>query len=308
MTINKKTTLKFPDEFFKEEVRCGYRVSVQTKKIWAIELDLLNELLKVCKKHNIQVCAFAGTILGAVRHQGFIPWDDDVDVALTRENYEKLLQVAPSEFKNQYFFQTFQTDPNYFFGYARLRNSLTTGIIVGNDRLDYNNGIYLDIFVLDGKVDDDALLKKQLKDRDKCTTLLNCYKMGYPSKNIIFRLIKYFLRFTYCNVVSYHKQVAKYEKIITKYNASSNKVALMTHPYSFIRKYWCYRDDLESIQWVSFENIQIPIPQNAKSLLANMYGDYMKFPPLEQRGTWHTGILEFDPDTPYQEYILKHKS
>ena len=167
MTINEKTTLKFPDEFFKEEVRCGYRVSVQTKKIWAIELDLLNELLKVCKKHNIKVCAFAGTILGAVRHQGFIPWDDDIDVALTRENYEKLLQVAPSEFKNQYFFQTIQTDPNYFFGYARLRNSLTTGIIVGNDRLDYNNGIYVDIFVLDGKVDDDALLKKQLKDRDK---------------------------------------------------------------------------------------------------------------------------------------------
>lgn len=308
MTINEKTTLKFPDEFFKEEVRCGYRVSVQTKKIWAIELDLLNELLKVCKKHNIKVCAFAGTILGAVRHQGFIPWDDDIDVALTRENYEKLLQVAPSEFKNQYFFQTIQTDPNYFFGYARLRNSLTTGIIVGNDRLDYNNGIYLDIFVLDGKVDDDALLKKQLKDRKKCTILLNYYKMGYPSKNIISRLIKYFLKFTYCNVVSYQKQIAKYEKIITKYNASSNKVALMTHPYNFIRKYWCYRDDLESIQWVSFENIQIPIPQNAKSLLANMYGDYMKFPPLEQRGTWHTGILEFDPDTPYQEYILKHKS
>lgn len=308
MTINEKTTLKFPEDFFEEEIRCGYKVSVRTKKIWAIELDLLNELLRVCKKHNIQVSAFAGTILGAVRHQGFIPWDDDVDVALTRENYEKLVQVAPSEFKNQYFFQTYQTDPNYFFGYARLRNSLTTGIIVGNDKLDYNNGIYLDIFVLDGKIEDAALLKKQLEDRNKCNILLNCYKMGYPSRNILSRLVKYFLRFTYCNLVSYKKQVAKYKKIITRYNSSSNKVALMTHPYSFIRKYWCYRDDLDSIQWVPFENIQIPIPKNAKSLLSNMYGDYMKLPPLEQRGAWHAGILEFDPDTPYQEYILKHKS
>lgn len=81
----------------------------------------------------------------------------------------------------------------------------------------------------------------------------------------------------------------------------------MTHPMGFIKKYWCTKEDIINLTWVGFENIQVPIPVNYDAILRNMYGDYMKFPPIDQRGMWHNGILEFDPDTPYLEYLKNNK-
>lgn len=305
MDINNKTTIQFSDDFFKEEDRCGYHVSTKLKKIWAIELDLLNELLKVCQKHDIQVCVFAGTILGAVRHHGFIPWDDDIDVALTRDNYDKLVKIAPFEFKNQYFFQTALNDRKFFLGYARLRNSLTTGLIKWNESPDYNNGIYIDVFVLDGIVDDMKKLQSQIKKRDNCEHLLKCYYMGSQSKKALVKMIKRILNKTYCKIVPYEDKVKEYDRIISKYTDATDKIGLMTHPMGFIKKYWCTKEDIINLTWVGFENIQVPIPVNYDAILRNMYGDYMKFPPIDQRGMWHNGILEFDPDTPYLEYLKK---
>ena len=83
----------------REEVRDEFLVTTERKKIWGVELQLLNELLRVCNKHNIKVYVFAGTLLGAVRHKGFIPWDDDADVCLLHDDYVKLCKVAPKEFK-----------------------------------------------------------------------------------------------------------------------------------------------------------------------------------------------------------------
>ena len=87
------------------------------------------------------------------------------------------------------------------------------------------------------------------------------------------------------------------------YNGATNRVGLMTHIPIFIEKYWCYQNDLDDIVMVPYENIMMPIPKEYDSILQNMYGDYMKYPPLEQRGGWHGDIIEFDPDTPYKEYF-----
>ena len=138
----------------------------KTKKIWAVELDLMNELLRVCNKYDIKIFAFGGTLLGAVRHHGFIPWDDDMDFCMDRANYNELLKHC-DEFKHPYFLQFAQSDEKYFFGYARLRNSNTTGIIEWNRSPDYNNGIYIDIFVLDGYLEDEKKVKKQIKKREQ---------------------------------------------------------------------------------------------------------------------------------------------
>ncbi len=301
-TIQDKLKLKFDDSFFDEEIRCDYKVTQKTKKIWAVELDLIAELLRVCNKFDIKVTAFAGTVLGAVRHKGFIPWDDDIDVCMDRENYKKLLSVA-NEFKSPYFFQTGYDDKEFFMGYARLRNSLTTGVVEWEKSPNYNSGIYLDIYVLDGYVEDDNLLKKQLADRFKIERKIRLYHWNH-SKGIK-RIVKMVLKPIVLIGRTYESLLQEYDQCITRYNDGTQRITLMTHIPSFLKKYWCYKSDLEEVIVVPFENIEIPISKNYDVLLNNAYGNYMEFPPIESRGKWHEDAIYFDPDLPYEEYYKK---
>ena len=103
---------KLPDGFLAPEDRDGYHIVEKQKKIWAVELDLLKEFFRVCRKYDIKAHVCLGTLLGAVRHKGFIPWDDDVDVWMTRAEFRRFESVAAREFSHPYFFQTLKTDPN----------------------------------------------------------------------------------------------------------------------------------------------------------------------------------------------------
>ena len=97
---------RLPENFLNEEVRCGYTIDAKHKRIWAVELDLLSEFQRICKAYQIKYFAFAGTMLGAVRHKGYIPWDDDLDVALTRTEFNIFCKVAQDELRFPYFLQT----------------------------------------------------------------------------------------------------------------------------------------------------------------------------------------------------------
>src|SRR3712207_3357568 len=99
-------THTMPDSFLEEEIRCGYRVSAQMKRVWAVELDLLAKFVDVCERHELRYFLDSGTLIGAIRHQGFIPWDDDIDVSMPRKDYDKLWEIAQTEFSYPYFFQT----------------------------------------------------------------------------------------------------------------------------------------------------------------------------------------------------------
>ena len=113
-----------PESFFREEVRCDYLVTEEYKKIWAVEIDLLLKLDSICRKHGLRYFLMYGSLLGAVRHGGFVPWDDDLDVIMPRDDYEKLQSLA-SEFEHPYFLQNPYTDSESFFSNTRLRNSNT---------------------------------------------------------------------------------------------------------------------------------------------------------------------------------------
>ena len=96
--MNTEGETLFQDSFTQPEIRCGYYVSDSMKKVWAIELDLIRKFVEVCDKHGLRYFMDGGTLLGAVRHQGFIPWDDDADMIMPREDYNKLWYVAAEEF------------------------------------------------------------------------------------------------------------------------------------------------------------------------------------------------------------------
>ena len=155
--------IHLPDGFLDEEIRNGYTISHEMKEIWAVELDLLVEFDRVCKENGLKYFASCGTKLGAVRHHGFIPWDDDVDVMMLRDEYDKLCKIAPQLFAYPYFFQTEETDKGSARGHAQLRNSKTTAILKSEARMcyKYNQGIFLDIFPLDNIPDDEKLFEEQ---------------------------------------------------------------------------------------------------------------------------------------------------
>lgn len=294
--------LQLPEHFLDEEVRCGYTVSTRLKKIWAVELDLLNELLRVCEKHKIKLCVFGGTLLGAVRHKGFIPWDDDLDVALRREDFDKLCAVAPQEFKHPYFLQTALSDRRYFFSYARLRNSDTTCVISGHGTPDYNNGIYIDVYVLEGYTDSRVkwYIQRwlQLVSVKFMTLYYQAKRRNNSLREILFRFPRPFIK-----MLKYQTLMSFHNKVIGLYTKSCSRIGLRDEMSKQAQRYWIYKDEIDDLIELEYEGIKVPAPRNYEAILSRIYGNFMVFPPEEQRGKWHSGSLTFDPDLPYLEYF-----
>ena len=142
---------KINPSFFREETRLGFHVTKDRKKIWAVGLDLLIMFDKFCKEKGLTYYIMFGTLLGAVRHQGFIPWDDDIDVVMPRSDYEKLIHNN-DPFPYPYFLQTPDTDKSYCQSHAKIRNSMTTAFnrITGYEG--FNQGMFLDVFQLDNYI------------------------------------------------------------------------------------------------------------------------------------------------------------
>ena len=119
------------------------------RRMQLLQLDMLVELDRVCREHNINYVIFCGTQLGAVRHKGYIPWDDDADIAMLRENYEKFKSYASELDPEVCFFQDHSTDPYYRWGYGKLRRTGTTFIRVGQEHIKCKTGLFIDVFPLD---------------------------------------------------------------------------------------------------------------------------------------------------------------
>lgn len=302
--------LKFPQSFFEEEVRSGYTVTREMKKIWAVELDMLAEFDRVCKKHNIIYFASGGTMLGAVRHRGFIPWDDDIDLMMRRDQYNKLCSIASEEFHHPYFFQTEYSDTGSLRGHAQLRNSETTGILKGeaNAHKQINQGIFLDIFPLDNVVDDEALFVKQerkaLRYRRICHHIAS-FSINYvPSKNRVKAMIKYLIHCMLPRKYSIRlmdKYYKKFEEECQRYNDRETKrFSSLSFQFSN-RQHIKYCADYAELIDMPFEFLSIPVGKGYEHALDVRYGEWRK-PVI---GTSCHGGVIFDTEKPYTEYIRK---
>lgn len=302
-----KLNLPLPEGFLQEEVRCEYTVSEQLKKIWAVQLDLLTELLRVCEKYDLKVFAAYGTLLGAIRHKGFIPWDDDMDLYMLRTDYDKLIEIGAAEFKEPYFLQTPLSDRDFFTAPVRLRNSNTTAKISFYDSPTFHSGIFIDIVVLEGYCSDDKKRLKQIKDRTWVEHFIHCYHADIRkqrlSKKIVYSFVQPLLR----KLVSYEWLIDKYHDVVTRYEDSEYVTCLYAAENEGDKWVYFPRSYFEKPIMKEFEFIQIPVPEQYEWILRNIYGDYNVFPPVEKRGIWHDGVIQFDPDTPWKEFIQKHQ-
>lgn len=307
--------INLPEHFLEEEVRNDYTVSSEMKKVWAVELDLLAELTRVCKEHDIEFWGAGGTMLGAARHSGFIPWDDDIDLMMTRENFNKLCSCAPTAFSEPYFFQTDETDPGSLRGHAQLRNSKTTGVLKSEycEQLPFNQGIFIDIFPLDQLPDDLQEREKFLKELRKCWIAMHRLAAwtGYAPR----KSKKPFLAAIQRGVVPIGRLLErtfhlnrllerKFEKLSRKYNRQHMKqVGLMPLPLTTDR-FILNRADVESgTVYLDYEFLKLPVPVHYERLLDSQYGNWRHF---VRNGSLHGGTL-FEPEIPYKEYLAKKK-
>lgn len=301
--------IKLPKGFLDEETRCGYFVSKDMKKVWAVLLDMLFEFDRVCKKYDISYFASGGTMLGAVRHKGFIPWDDDIDLMMFRDQYEKLCQIAPSEFKHPYFFQTQYTDFGSLRGHAQLRNSETTGILKTEleQKKNFNQGIFIDIFPLDAVIDNKTLFDKQYHDamiyKSRSVFWSGWTKENfYPSKSSIFTFIKKCSSILFNPIIKKHvnNNYRKFEETCKRYN-SHNTEMISTLSFVFNKElHFKYRSDYTKLIDMDFEFIKIPVGAKYDHALTKRYGDYKS---MVIGNSDHGGVF-LDPDKSYKEYIL----
>lgn len=289
---------RFNKSFFQEEMIDEFFVDEERKKIWAVELDLLLEFDRICRIHKLKYILWAGTLLGAVRHKGFIPWDDDIDVAMLRSDYEKLLTYK-DEFRYPYFLQTPHTDPEAGYTHAKIRNSNTTAFNKLWSFRKYNFGMYIDIFPFDYIHWEDI---QERVDEIERISIQNSLWMKMPSP---YKNERDIIRIRDCEVRTSQDVVGNYDriqKIATMYNdIPGNEVNKVVTKVKKIKSYptTMFSETTE----ILFEQFLFPIPKEWDKVCTLMYGDYMIFPPIDQRRNKHQHTI-FDPDTPYLDFKI----
>ncbi len=297
--VPKNITLTPPAEFLQAETRGNQTISADMKAVWAVQLDMVSQLLDVCKRHNLRIYADGGTLLGAIRHKGYIPWDDDIDMVMMREDYDKLMQLK-DEFKHPYFLQNIYTDTHYSHRYAQLRHSLTACWPNSKNGcpFKYNQGIFIDIFPADN-VPDTArgfghYYKKEGMARQKLRLLLKLLS-HMPDK------VYHYLR-NHTKAFSDKVQYERYENFLRSVPARQDGcVCEISFKHSSMI---ASRADYGEPQMADFEYIKMPIPQNAHHLLALQYGqDYMT--PIQ--GLAQHSSFCFDTENSYTARSLQPK-
>lgn len=263
------------------------------KKEW----ELLQQFVGICDKLGLRYFLVCGSALGAVKYKGFIPWDDDVDVGMFREEYEIFLEKAPALLPEHIFLQSYRTDAAFPAIFSKLRNSNTTYIERSASKLPINHGIYIDIFPLDGYPKDKAAQKKLEWRKQIYRRLLStAFLPNRPWKWLFiapFRLLRV------------HKHTAylakRYEDLISQYPTAGSDV---------IANHGNWQGKLEyapAIQygdgvWGEFEGLRVRLPQQTDAYLSQKYGDYSLDPPItEQVG--HHFYTCYDCDRSYKENV-----
>lgn len=288
--------------FYEEEMRCGYRVTAKTKRVWAVQLEMLDEVERICKKYHIKYFADSGTLIGVVRHKGYIPWDDDIDLVMMREDYERFIQAAAKEVKEPLVLQTVYTEKNYLKGHIQIRNGNTTGYNAEDKKAGYHCGIFIDIFPLDA-VPDGRWAQRiwRFQVRTAWSVLYTWYRFGYyPNVTVAGRIlhgIGAVLR------IPIPKAFRWYERLCTKYSGKHTCYVCDTVFIAEWKKNLWKREWFENSVLMPFENRQIPIPCGYDGRLKAEYGDYLK--PV-QAPACH-GDLVIDPDISYRDFLNKYK-
>lgn len=297
--------MEYDKEFIKPEWRSEYYVDETMKKVWWVQMTILQDWGKWCDDHHLRWFVYGGALIGAIRHHGFVPWDDDIDVCMPREDYNKMLELWKTEgLKEPYFLQTTLTDEDCYQFWTSIRRSDTTGNRISLMNKRCHNGIAIDVMPFDG-CENNLLLYRIRRFPLKvvstiCNTYVNEFNMS-RSARILRKIVRLFK-------IDYRKAYIWLEKKNSKHTWDKYDqvtLTLVANPdvKSISERVW-KKEDFDHAVYVDFEHIKIPVPCGYDRILKMQYHDYMKLPPVEKRKGKHEMIYE--PDIPYKKYCSEH--
>ncbi len=264
------------------------------KKIQAHLLDILSEVVRVCEELHIDYFIVGGTALGAVRHRGFIPWDDDLDIGMTRENYERFLVEAQGRLRKDLFLQTFETESDSPFYFAKVRKDHTKFVEKYCKNLNIHQGIFIDIFPYDFLPQD---AKKREKHYQKVKRMLNLYiaksvtgtsSVYHGIKKFVYLIIRWSLHLLVLPIPK-QKLFQMTDKLMKKYNLENTNLL----GYAGLPKIQVSYDSVVVPDTIIFENLMVKCPKHIEAYLKNNFGDYMTLPPENKRGGHVPDIIEY---------------
>ena len=287
-----------------DEVICDHLVSAQMKKIWAVQLAMVGKFAEVCERHGLKWFASGGTLIGAVRHQGYIPWDDDVDIHMLAEDYEKFCLVAAEELA-PYFWQECRTKPGFSPWHAKIRDSRTTGCTQWeiDNWPDYmNKGIFIDIFPLYYIPDGEEAYAQQQRAVKQIAHQLwlfhwNRHNVLHPEtadRNDAYakEFAEVYRKYTYEDLCRLYLETCQSQRTPTKYVGATSFNCLEPR---FVWPVENYREMVD----LPFMGGTIKGPIGWDACLKQQYGDYMK---IVKGGSMHSSIV-FDTETPFAEKL-----
>ena len=260
------------------------------------ELNMAKAVLSICEKHDIEVFALGGTLLGAVRHEGFIPWDDDLDLGMKREDYERFLKVAPKELNAPYSLHTCYNDKNFLYPYARVQNA-----DYGLQR-DYTTSktvqdLWVDVFPLDGVPAKDTAARtvweatltvlRGLRNLSCFSDLVNVEKDYFGAKAVLVELGKRTPIENLLPTTLILKAIDRFLRFWSLDRCPNIGNPMGGHWFREVFPKDVYDDDVLLL----FEDTSLPCPAGYETVLRTQYGDYMTLPPESERDPHGTTLV-----------------
>lgn len=317
----------FVEDINRDEMRSGFLVTSHRKKLWNVQIGLINEFARICKKHNLRWFAFFGTLLGAVRHKGFVPWDDDVDVMMLRPDFEKFKRVAPAEINPPYFLDAWfnyrleseqdkipQGEENLqlvtaeqernaagwypFWPMIKIRDSRTS-MIQWSERRHVNQGIWIDIFPFDPappfSEEQRAINYGVARDLFLATALPNSMRQSLEQgkKTLLNRQsLEKFLELTH------RERALQFENFMLKNYFHAERIGEFRALALRLRQPVTYSmTDFEQTIYLPFEKIELPAPVGYENVLTAYYGDWREIK------RYNTHVTDFSTDISYDDYF-----
>jgi len=265
------------------------------------EVSILKDFSEVCNKHGITWFAIGGSVIGAARHQGFIPWDDDLDLGMLRKDFDRFLEIWESELGDKYHLASPDTDKEYSSAVVKLMRKGTKFVPEFLDKSNAQLGIHIDLFAYDNYTNDEKSVKqiKQARFWDQLLFLKGSGRPSIPFKGVKKAIASIICQFIHGVLVLFRVSskwmFKKFNEVAQRYDDIDTEYVTI-YQDAWIHESRMAKSEIFPLKYLKFEDVEIPVQNDYMTILERYYGsDVMQLPPVEKRVNHAPSIIEFGP-------------